>query len=139
MKILLALVLLIVPAFAADTNPKAEKEVTAAVEAWRQALLKGDGAALGKLYHADLVYEHSTAKNETKAEAIQAVTAPEGAYKALDLHDVSIRTYGNTALYKSKGEFTTHAGTVSHLDTLMVWVKTGQGWQLVSRQSTKLP
>jgi ketosteroid isomerase-like protein len=139
MKIVLALLLLIVPCFAADTNPKAEKEVTAAVDAWKAALLKGDATALGKLYHADLVYEHSTAKNETKAEAIQAATAPDGIYKGVDLHDVTIRIYGNTALYKSKGEFTTHAGVVNHLDTLMVWVKTGQGWQLVSRQSTKLP
>jgi hypothetical protein len=42
-------------------------------------------------------------------------------------------------LVKSKGDFSLRNGGVNHLDTLMVWVKAGQGWQVVARQSTKLP
>ena len=59
MKTALALLLLIVPAFAA-----------------------GDAAALGRLYHNDLAYTHSNAMTQTKAAAIAAETKPDGIYKA---------------------------------------------------------
>ena len=41
------------PYAAPPSDPKAEKEVMAAMEAWRQAMLKKDGAGLAKLYHED--------------------------------------------------------------------------------------
>ena len=55
MKIALAFLLVSLSAFAAGT---AEKDVLAAVDAWKQAALKGDAAALGKLYHDGLAYTH---------------------------------------------------------------------------------
>ena len=75
MKIALSLLLLLAPAFAAEPASKAEKEVLATVDAWKTAMVKGDAAALDRLYHPNLIYEHSTAKNETKAEAIADATA----------------------------------------------------------------
>ena len=137
MKFVWLFMALMVPAFGADT--KAEKEVTAVMDAWKQAMVKGDAAVLEKLYHPDITYEHSTAKTELKAEAITNATSPGSDLKGLELRDISIRVFGNTAIVKSKGDFTTAAGVVNHLDTLMVWLKTGSGWQLVARQSTKLP
>jgi ketosteroid isomerase-like protein len=137
MKFVFALLVLMIPVYAADT--KAEKEVTAAMDAWKQAMLKGDAAVLEKLYHPDLTYEHSTAKNESKAEAIAGAAGPGMVLKGLELREITIRVYGNTALVKSKGDFTNAAGVLNHLDTLMVRLKTGSAWQLVARQSTKLP
>jgi ketosteroid isomerase-like protein len=139
MKIALALLLLIVPAFAADSNPKAEKEVSAAMAAWKTAMTKGDATALGKLYHPDLIYTHSTAKDETKAEAIENACAPTGIAKSIDLRDVVTHIYGSTAIVKAKGDFVSHDGTMNHLDVVMVWLKGPQGWQLLARQATKLP
>jgi ketosteroid isomerase-like protein len=137
MKFVLALLVLIAPAFAAD--PKAEKEVLALTETWRQAMLKGDAAVLEKLYHPDITYSHSTAKTEMKAEAIANATGPGMVLKGLELRNIKVRVFGNTATVKSQGDFTTAAGVVNHLDSLMVWVKTGKDWQLIARQSTKLP
>ena len=117
----------------------ASKEVTAAVETWRNAMLKGDAATLNKLLHPDLIYTHSSAKTETKAENIANATKPDGISKSIEFHDAVVHVYGNTGIYKAKGEFTSAAGTVSHLDVLMVWVKTPNGWQMVARQATKLP
>ncbi|MDP9171721.1 MAG: nuclear transport factor 2 family protein [Acidobacteriota bacterium] len=145
MKIAFALLLLIVPivsqvsAVGAEPGSKAEKEVLATVDEWKQAMVKGDAAALGKLYHPDLVYEHSSAKNETKAEAIASATAAGAVSKGIELHSPVVHVYGNTATVKSTGDYTNASGSVSHLDTLMVFVKSAQGWQMVARESTKLP
>ncbi len=122
---------------AADS--KAEKEIAAAMDAYQKAMVKGDAAALDKLYAKDITYSHSTAKTEMKEEAIKNATSPDGVLKALTIHDTTTRVYGNTAVVKGKGEFTVQNGTVNHLDFLMVWVKNSSGWQLVARQSTKLP
>ncbi|HZL56436.1 MAG TPA: nuclear transport factor 2 family protein, partial [Bryobacteraceae bacterium] len=92
-----------------------------------------------KLYASELVYEHSSAKNETKTESIENATKADGIPQSVQFHNPSIHVYGNTATFKSVGDFTNHAGAVSHLDVLMVWVKSGSGWQLVARQSTKIP
>jgi len=135
MKTVLALVLLIVPAFAADSA----KEVAAVMETWRQAMLKGDAGTLDKLYSKDLTYTHSSAKNETKAEAIENATKAGSVAKGMELHNPTTRIYGNTAIVKGTGDFTNASGGVTHLDFLMVWIKSAQGWQLVARQSTKLP
>jgi ketosteroid isomerase-like protein len=138
MKIALALAVSILSVYAAEPS-KAEKEVSAAMDAWHHAMLKGDAAALDKLYHKDLVYTHSSAKNEDKAEAIKNATAAGSVAKSIDLHVASTRIYGNTALVKGTGDFTSAAGALTHLDFLMVWLKDPQGWQLIGRQATKLP
>jgi ketosteroid isomerase-like protein len=139
MKIVLGLLLLIAPAFGADAGSKAEKEVVAAMDAWKTAMLKGDAAALDKLLSKDLTYVHSSAKNESKAECIENATKPGSVAKAIELHNPTYRVYGNTALVKATGDFTNATGTVTHLDFLMVWMKNPQGWQLAARQATKIP
>jgi ketosteroid isomerase-like protein len=138
MKTALSIVLLALPLLAADPASKSDKEITAAVDTWKQAILKGDAATLDKLYHKDLTYEHSTGKLEMKTEAIANATKPDNLTKAIEFHNPTIRVYGNTALFRSVGDFTSAAGAVSHLDVLMVWIKSGPNWQLVARQSTKI-
>jgi hypothetical protein len=138
MKFALALSLLIVPAFAGDA-PAPNKEIAALVDTWKTAMLKGDAAELEKLYHKDLTYEHSSGLTETKSQAIANATKAGNLSKAIEFSDLTTRVYGSTAIVKAKGDFTNAAGTTNHLDVLMVWLKSPQGWQLVARQSTKLP
>jgi ketosteroid isomerase-like protein len=135
---ILAIALLAIPLFAADSGPKSDKEITAALDAWKQAMLKGDAATLDRIYSKDLTYEHSSGKTETKAESIANATKPDGIARAIEFHNPAIRVYGNTGIVKSLADFTNSAGAVSHLDVLMVWIKTGAAWQLVARQSTKI-
>ena len=136
MKTAFALLLFLVPVFAADSS--GNKEITSVVDSWKSAVLNGDAAALDKLYHADLTYTQSSGKTETKAEAIAASTKPGSLTKAVEILELSPRIYGKTAVVKMKGNLTSADGTVNHLDILMVWIKSAQGWQLVARQSTKL-
>ncbi len=139
MKSALAAALFALTLTAAPPDAKSEKEVAQVLETWRSAMLKGDAATLNKLYHDDLNYVHSSARNETKAESIQNATKPDAISKAIDLHHPTIHIYGNTAIVKSTADFTNNAGAVSHLDILMVWLKTPAGWELVARHATKLP
>ena len=132
MKVTLLTLLLAVAAFAADAGP-----LSSTLEAWKQAMLKKDTAALQKMYHADLTYTHSSALTETKAEAIAAVA--KASPKAIDYHDVTTKVYGNTAVLKGKFDITNDQNVTSHLVLLTVWLKSGSDWQLVARQATKLP
>jgi ketosteroid isomerase-like protein len=136
MKIVLAFLLVAFSAFAGD---RAEKDVLAAVEAWKQAALKGDAVALGKLYHDDVAYTHSNAMTQTKAVAIAAETSPTGIYKGIAMRDLDLHVYGDTAILEYKLDLTHFAGDTAHLHEIMVWLKSPQGWQLIARHATKLP
>ena len=117
----------------------AEKDVLAAVDAWKQAALKGDVAALGRIYHDGLQYTHSNGMTQNKAVAIAAETAPNGIYKGVEMRDVEVHVYGDTAILEYKLDLTHFAGDTAHLHEIMVWLKSPQGWQLVARHATKLP
>ena len=133
---LMAGLLLALCAFAAGP---ADKDVLAALEAWKQAALKGDAAALGRLYHDDLAYTHSNGMTQTKAVAIAAETAPNGVYKAIEMRDVDVHVYGDTAILEYKLDLTHFAGDTAHLHEIMVWLKSSDGWQMVARHATRLP
>src|SRR4051812_11177036 len=109
---------------AAGSDSKEQKEVLAAMDAWKQATMKKDGAALNKLLHADLSYTHSSAKNETKADVIKAVTTGPSTVEAIDFKETTVRVYGNTALVKGKVDIrnsTDGKATTANLDILHVW------------------
>jgi ketosteroid isomerase-like protein len=135
MRFALVLLLSACSVLAAD----ATQEVSAALDAWKSAVLKGDAATLDKLYHKDLTYTHSSALVESKPIAIASATKPGKLSKAIALRDVKIRVYGSTAVVNAKGDFTNAADTTNHLELLMVWMKSPAGWQLLARQATKLP
>jgi ketosteroid isomerase-like protein len=118
-------------------DPKAD--VLAAMESWKQAVLQKDAAALDRLLHADLTYSHSDAHSESKADILKALPNTQ----SIKIGESSVRIYGNTALIKGPMEFVSAAAngttTTTNLSVLQVWIKGPKGWQLVARQSTKLP
>ena len=128
--------------WASTPDSKAEKEVLAAMDAWKQATMKKDGAALEKILHPDLTYSHSSAMNQTKAEVIKSVTTGNATVEGITFSDTIVRIYGKTALVKGKVDIinnTDGKSTPAHLNILHVWIKGPQGWQMVARQATRLP
>lgn len=134
MKKWLLLFAAVLPLAAAD--PKAE--VLAAMENWKQAVLKKDVAALDKLLHADLTYSHSDGRTQSKADILGGMANTQ----AITIGDSSVRVYGDTALVKGPMEILSKAAdgstTTLKLSVLQVWLKGPQGWQLVARHSTRL-
>lgn len=138
--ILILLSTLVISASAADMS--GNKEVLAAMDAWKEATIKKDGAALEKILHKDLTYSHSSAALQNKAEVIKAVTTGKATTEAIEFSDTTVRVYGNTALVRGKVDITNNSNgksATSHLNILHVWLKGPQGWQMVGRQATRLP
>lgn len=126
---------------AANPDPKTEKEVLAALDAYKQALIKKDAAALSKVLSDDLTYSHSSNLHQDKTAVIESLKGPASA-EAIDFKDPKVRLYGNTAVVKCDVDFRNNTGgnvSVSKLNVLHVLVKGSQGWQLVARQATRYP
>jgi ketosteroid isomerase-like protein len=133
------------PLFGGAAKSDDEKAVMAVEKQWVNALLKNDAAALDKLLGDDLSYTHSSAKTETKADVLQVVKSGATKYDAIDLKNTKLRQYGSVVVathdltLKSAMSNKTNPGGVTKLYVTLVWAKQGSGWQLVSRQATKLP
>jgi len=127
------------PALAAGSG---EKEVLAAMDGLKEAMLKKDRAALDKIFHADLTYGHSSAKVENKAEAIAHMVDGLG-WEAIELADTAVRLHGNVAIVNGKADFherkKDQQTSVAKLLILTVWVKGPHGWQLIARQAVRRP
>jgi ketosteroid isomerase-like protein len=128
---------------AASIDPKDEKAVMATLEAMAQATIKKDVATLDKIYSPDLTYSHSSAMLQTKAEVLKAISTPT-VTESMSFHDSTVRIYGNVALVRGGNELrngTPGAMHDNHLNILWVLVKGPgpHGWQIVARQTTRLP
>jgi ketosteroid isomerase-like protein len=126
-----------------NASAEARRDVLQAVEQWKQAVIKQDRAGLERAYHADLSYGHTDGAVLTKKEQIDRTISPDRDFTAVDITDVAVRAYGNTAFVTAGFAFHVAAKgsepRVSKLSGLDVWLKGPQGWQLVARQLTKLP
>ena len=114
----------------------------AAMDAYKQGLIKKDAAALSKVLSDDLIYTHSSNLHEDKAAVLESLKKP-ATTEAIDFKNLSVRVYGNTAVVVGDVDFTnnpgTGASTTTKLNVLHVLVKGPQGWQLVARQATRYP
>ncbi len=112
-----------------------EAAVRAAHDNFLKAAKAGDAAALSKIFADGLQYSHSSAKLETKQEAIAALVKSKGDF---EVHSQTIHVYGNAATIRSKVTAHNATGDIP-LTMLMVWVKNGGNWQLVERHTTRIP
>ena len=124
---------------AAEPKPDVKAAVLAVEQQWVQAVIHGDGAALEKLMAPDILYTHSSAMTQTRAEFIKAATSGSTKYTAIDFSDVVVRQYGRTVIITHKAVFKTVQNGETHLFVGEVWTDQNGGWQMVSRQATKLP
>ena len=112
-----------------------EAAVRAAHEAFIKAAKEGDRAALEKLFANGLQYSHSNTKLENKQEAIDALVKSKGNF---EVHSQTIHVYSKTATIRAKVTAHNPTGDIP-LTILLVWVKNGKDWQLVERQTTRIP
>lgn len=125
--------------FAAEPKPEVKAAVLAAEQKWVDAFIHGDVATLEKLMASDILYTHSSATVQTRAEFIKAATSGATKYTAIDFSDVVVRQYGKTVIITHKAVFKSAQKADSHLYIGEVWAEQNGGWQMVSRQATKLP
>jgi hypothetical protein len=136
--ILFALVLL--SGFNSFAQP--EKEVEAAVERFRLAMIDPTAESLKNLTSKDLSYGHSNGLLENQEQFIGALVSGKSDFSIVNFSDQTIKLNGkNVAIvrHKLKGE-TVHGGTNAavNLGILNVWIKEKGGWKLLARQAFKL-
>jgi ketosteroid isomerase-like protein len=125
-------------AASAANDPKLEKEVLGALEAFRVAFLKKDFAAVQKMVHDDLVFTHSNGTTENKTQFMDAYRKATD-YVVYNITDTKVHASGNFATTFSKMDIrhVEAKTTPNPLLVLNVWEKTSSGWLIVARQATK--
>src|ERR1051326_2554303 len=73
--------------WAATPDAKTEKEVLAALDSYKEALLKRDAAALSKVLSDDLTYTHSSNKHEDKTAVLESLKGSTHT-EAIDFKDL---------------------------------------------------
>jgi ketosteroid isomerase-like protein len=135
-----ALVLSVSLSLSASAQSADEKEVGAAVEVLRKAMIDGDKASLEKIAATELSYGHSSGLVEDKAAFVEALVSGKSDFTAIELANQTIRIVGNTAIVRHKLSGATNnegkQGTVN-IGVLLIWQKQNGGWKLVARQAFK--
>jgi len=125
---------------AADTKT-AEQEVRQMIEQYRNALTKGDTAALERIWADDYTFINASGAVLTKAERL--ANQKSGATKLGTIEmdpDTKIRVYGGDVAIAInrvtlKGQYSGKA-TSGQFQSSIVFVKMPTGWQLVCNQIT---
>ncbi|MEY3105489.1 MAG: hypothetical protein RJA72_1521 [Pseudomonadota bacterium] len=124
----------------AQTSDDATK-VIALVEAFRVAMLKGDGGALEQLCADQMSYGHSAGRIETKAQFIAASTSGKSTWNFINLSDQSVNAVGDSAIARHIliGETLSDGKTTAiKIGILMVWQKQSGEWRLLARQAYRI-
>ena len=105
------------------------------------AMIAGDEATLDAVLADDLIYTHSTARVETKAEFIGNVTSGRTRYISFERDDVKIQDYGDTAVVTGHAKLHVTTGEQDlefQVRFLDIYCRLNGNWQMVAWQSTKI-
>jgi hypothetical protein len=121
---------------------KEEKEVAAAVEFLRKAMLDGDKASLDKIAAPELTYGHSSGTIEDKAAFMEALVSGKNDFVTIVLSEQTVKMVGNSlALVRHKLKADTNNGGTpgtANIGILLVFQKQQGQWKLLARQAFKL-
>jgi len=121
---------------------KEEKEVSAAVEFLRKAMLDGDKASLDKIAAPELSYGHSQGTIEDKAAFIDALVSGRNDFVTIDLSEQTIKLVGkDLAMVRHKLKAQTNNGGTpgtANIGILLIFQKQKGEWKLLARQAFKL-
>ena len=127
--------------------PRAERhetrhEIEQLEETWRNAVLKGNIAAMDALLADDYMAITPTGILQSKEQALATLRAGTVHFKTIELSDRKIRLYGTTALVTSRAEVTA-TGPDSNLSGsyryTRVYVKDARGaWHIVSFEASRI-
>ncbi len=118
-----------------------EQSIKAMTEQLNQAGLKGDVATFDKLLANDHISIGILGGSLTKAEVLENFKSGKLKFEAIDVLDMKVRVYGDTALVNSTANVKGHFGDTDisgQWRVVRVWVKRKGKWQTVSFQATRV-
>ena len=117
-----------------------ETEVLRADDRRFEAMRKEDWAALDASLADDLIYVHSTARQESKAEHIGNLRAGKPHYRGIAPRDRRVRVVGSVGIVNGVSDMHVERDGKENRFTvryLAVYGKFGNDWRMVAWQSTK--
>lgn len=124
-----------------QAQSKEERELAAAVENLRKAMISGERQALERVAAPELTYGHSNGTIEDRAAFVEALASGKNDFVTIDLSDQTIKVVGpSTALVRHNlMAKTNNEGTpgTANLGILLVWQKQQGQWKLLARQAFK--
>src|SRR4029434_7916508 len=116
-----------------------EAEVLRADDGRFEAMRKGDWAGLDAALADDLIYVHSTARQESKAEHIANLRAGKPHYRGIAPRDRRVRIHGTRGIRNGVSEMhVENAGKEQRFTVryLAVYARSGDQWRMIAWQST---
>jgi ketosteroid isomerase-like protein len=142
MKKITLILLFITTQLVVNAQTKAEKDVEAAVERLRTAMVSGDRSALENITANELSYGHSGGKIEDKATFVENIASGKSDFVSIDLANQTIKIVGKTAIVRHQLTAKTNDGGKPadvHLLILLIFQKQGGEWKMLARQAVKKP
>ena len=118
-----------------------EAEVLRADDRRFEAMRKKDWPALDAALADDLIYVHSTARQESKTEHTDNLKGGKPHYRGIAPRDRKVRVYGDVGIVNGVSEMHVERDgkeTRFTVRYLAVYAKKGSDWRMVAWQSTKL-
>jgi ketosteroid isomerase-like protein len=121
----------------------AAAEAVAALDERRvAATVAADLASLQELLADDLVWTHANGNSDSKAEWLAKVGSGKVKYHSFVFHEKRCREFEGTVVINGKGSTSVcHHGGIDtfKMSITAVYARSGQSWQLVAMQVTKIP
>lgn len=124
---------------------KVQKEVEALERQRFAAQVSKDFDFLEKIFADDLIYTHSSGKQDNKTTYIASIKEGKSVYNKIDVEDIIVRSYSKDNAAVVNGKILIEQSPVDgkpnllHLRYVVVYTKNGKkGWQLNTWQSLKL-
>ena len=122
-----------------STQTGKEGAVSAAVEAWRKAMIAADKSALESVTMAELSYGHSSGRLENKAEFIEGLTSGKSSFSEIELRGQTVNVVDKIAIVRHTFNATRRKeGDKVKLFNLTIWMQQQDQWKLLARQAAKL-
>lgn len=119
-----------------------EKNVTAAIETLKKAIVDADKSLLESIAADELVYGHSNGKVQNKSEFIQEIVSKQPIdYIKVETTDQTIKIAGNTAvvrhIYSAETVNNGAPGSLK-IGNMLIWQKQNGKWKLLARQAYRI-
>ncbi|HEY9109409.1 MAG TPA: nuclear transport factor 2 family protein [Roseateles sp.] len=137
-----ALALLALPAAAFAAPGPLAVRLKAQADAWDQAILRKDRAAIEANMADDFRQIDARGNVETKASFVEGLVSPELQLDPYTVEDFDVRVYGDTALLSGRTRMTgRYQGRPfsTHYRYIDVYVRRGGAWKIVSVQISPIP
>jgi ketosteroid isomerase-like protein len=125
---------------AAPSSEDVVATITTLERDWVAAIVKKDVPVLERLLADDFNGTSPTAHTFTKKQAIADLTSGEYVVDAMDLDEITVNVYGDTAVsFTSQEETSKYFGndTSGHYHFTDVWIRNGGQWRVVASHGSR--